>query len=152
VLYNLTKKYTFHVKHENEKGYIMGKWLYRLFGIFFLSIMVYAIYIYISGGYYKRPELPANSFSISFKSGLRAILVDIPDERLDRKYFGVAFKVPFWAEDAWSYCKRPTKQESIEINNSINFGKGSKLEAICKAEVDKNTTITRGAVFSVPRL
>jgi len=130
----------------------MRKWFNRFFLLFVFSIAFYAIYIYIIGGYYKRPELPTNSFSISFKSGLRAILVDIPDERLNRKYFGVVADVPFWAKDTWYYCKQPTKTEKQEIRKTINFGKGSKLEAVCKKTVDENLTIFGGVVFSVPRL
>jgi len=127
--------------------------LKKLFGIIIIMIIGYFGYIYIEGGYYKRPELPKNSFSISFKNGFRAIMVNMTDERLERNYIGVpSLDVPFWAKDAWSYCKRPTKKEKRKILKKINLGVGSRLEAICKIKVDKDTIINRGVVFSVPAL
>ena len=95
--------------------------------------------------------MPDGAFSLSFNSGFRAIMLDIPDEGLDRRYFGVPFEVPFWAESAWSFCVRPDPAQQLEISESVDLGPGSRLEAVCTLEVD-GETINRGAVFSVPRL
>ena len=78
-------------------------------------------------------------------------MVDIPKEILDRRYLGVPFEVPFWAEDAWSFCARPDEAERVMANNSANLGPGSRLEAVCYLEID-GEKIYRGAVFSVPRI
>ncbi len=127
------------------------KWFNRIAGTLLLIGGVSGTYFYFSGGYYSRPELPEGSFSLSFKNGFQGIMVDIPEERLERRYLGVPFEVPFWAEDAWSYCKRPTKQESAKLIAEVDMGPGSRLEAICTIQAD-DATIVRGAVFSVPRL
>ena len=129
----------------------MRKWFKRITAILLLSFGAFAAYVYFAGGYHTRPVLPAGAFSISFKSGLRAILLDIPDERGTRRYFGVAFDVPFWAEDAWSSCSQPTKQEASRVLSEVDLGEGSRLDAVCTIQAD-DTTITRGAVFSAPRL
>ena len=127
------------------------RWFNRIAGLALLSAVVYAGYIYFSGGYHMRPEMPDGAYSLSFKSGLRAIMLDIPDERLDRKYWGVAFEVPFWAESAWSFCVRPDEAQRLAIIKSFDLGPGSRLEAICTLDVD-GEIIDRGAVFSTPRL
>ena len=129
----------------------MRKWFNRIAGVLLLLLGAYAAYLYFAGGYHTRPELPTGAFSASFKSGLRAIMIDLPDERTTRRYLGVPFDVPFWAEDAWSSCSRPTKQETSRILAEVDIGPGSRLEAICKIQAD-DTTIIRGAVISVPRL
>ena len=95
--------------------------------------------------------MPDGAYSISFTSGLRAIMLDIPDERLDREYWGVAFEVPFWAESAWSFCIRPDKAQQVAISKSVDLGAGSRLEAVCTLDID-GEIIDRGAVFSTPRL
>lgn len=78
-------------------------------------------------------------------------MIDLPDERGTRRYLGVPFDTPFWAEDAWASCSRPTKQDASEILEQMDMGPGSRLDAICKIQAD-DTTIIRGVVFSVPRL
>ena len=82
---------------------------------------------------------------------MRAIMLDIPDERLERKYWGVPFEVPFWAESAWSFCVRPDEAQQKAINKSVDLGPGSRLEAVCTLDID-GETIDRGAVFSTPRI
>jgi len=129
----------------------MSKWGKRILAVFVVSIGGYLAYVYIAGGYFTRPEMPPGAYSMSFKSGIRAIMVDLPDRRLDRRYFGVPFDVPFWAEDAWSFCTRPTEQEASMILTEADTGPGSRLDAICRIKVD-DTTIVCGAVFSVPKL
>lgn len=109
-------------------------------------------YDYFARGYHTRPELPVGAFSLSFNNGFRAMLLDIPDERSTRRYFGVASnKVPFWAEDAWSSCRQPTKQEASRVLSEVDLGAGSRLDAVCTIQAD-DATITRGAVLSVPKL
>ncbi|MBT6276667.1 MAG: hypothetical protein HOI95_21335 [Chromatiales bacterium] len=129
----------------------MGKWIGRISGVALVGFAAYGGYVYFAGGYHTRPELPKGAFSFSFKSGFRAIALDIPEERETRRYLGVPFDVPFWAEDAWSMCKRPSTEEAAEVLKQVDMGAGSRLDAICTVEAD-GTTIRRGAVFSVPRL
>jgi hypothetical protein len=128
----------------------MRKWSNRIAGVILISSLAYGAYLYFAGGYHTRPDIPAGAFSASFKNGLRAI-IDRPDERSTRRYLGVPFDVPFWAEDAWAFCSPPTKKEASDILEQIDMGPGSRLDAICKITAD-DTLILRGAVFSVPRL
>jgi hypothetical protein len=131
----------------------MRKWVVRITVILvLLSVGGYEAYHYFARGYHTRPALPDGAFSLSFKNGLRAIILDVPEERATRRYFGVPFDVPFWAEEAWSYCRPPTNKQASEITAEIDFfGAGSRLDAVCTVEAD-NHTMTRGAIFSVPKL
>ena len=72
----------------------------------------YAAYdYYYKRGYLTLPEMPEGAFSRSYKNGLRAIFVDMLDERETRRYFGFPMKVPFYLENSWSWCSPPTKDE-----------------------------------------
>ncbi len=62
----------------------------------------YVAYDSYMAGYHTRPEMPEGAFSLSYKNGLRGILVDVPDERQTRRYLAVPMKVAFYLEDAWS--------------------------------------------------
>ena len=108
----------------------------------------YVAYDYFGGGFHTRPPMPEGAFSLSFKNGLRAILVGVPDERAERKYLGVPVEVPSWYEHAWSFCTAPSADEKAK---SENLGPGSRLEAICRIKADQDE-IVRGAIYSVPKL
>lgn len=105
-------------------------------------------YDYFKGGFHTRPEMPEGAFSLSYKSGLRAIVVGMPDMRPERKYLGIPFKVPSWYEAAWSFCSAPSPDEKAK---SQDLGPGSRLEAICRIKTD-DTEVLMGAIYSVPNL
>lgn len=119
-----------------------------------IGFAVYGGYIYYANGYHTRPALPEGAFSFSFKSGFRAIALDIPEERATRRYFGVPADVPDTAQDAWSWCKRPTAEEKEEVLEEIlkevDLGPGARLDAICTV-TDDGRKIRRGVIFSAPR-
>ena len=106
--------------------------------------------------YYKlgldtRPEMPPGAFSMSFKSGLRAILVGVPNERDTRRYFGFPAEVPFYLEDAWSFCTPPTEEYAAEFLAKRGNNPGERFEAVCRIQVDDDEVV-RGVITSVPKL
>jgi len=111
----------------------------------------FAVYDYYRAGLHTRPEMPDGAFSISYKNGLRAILVDVPNDRETRRYFGYPTDVPFYLEDAWSICKPPTDDELQEFKEVKNDNPGERFEGICRIQVDEDVVI-RGIVTSVPKL
>lgn len=104
-------------------------------------------------GLHARPAMPDGAFSISYRNGLRAILVDVPNEQETRRYFGIPLDVPLYLQDAWSYCRPPTKEEGAEVAVFMQERDmpGERFEAVCKLTVDDDT-VTRGLVTSVPKL
>lgn len=48
----------------------------------------FALWDYLRGGFFSRPAMPEGAFSISYKNGLRAIIVGSPNEQDTRRYFG----------------------------------------------------------------
>jgi len=129
------------------------KWVFRIALIAVVGFIAYATFDYYRAGLHTRPEMPPGAFSISFKSGLRAVLVDVPNERDTRRYFGYPFEIPFYLEDVWSICSPPTEEEQAEADafmQSQNFP-GSRFEVVCRIQVDDETVIS-GVITSVPRL
>jgi hypothetical protein len=110
--------------------------------------VAYAANDVYKAGLLTRPEMPEGAFSVSFKNGLRAIVVGVPDVRPERKYLGMPFEVPSWYEGAWSFCSVPSRDEKTK---SQDLGPGSRLEAICRIKVDQKELL-RGAIYSVPNL
>ncbi|WP_170787748.1 hypothetical protein [Ruegeria lacuscaerulensis] len=113
--------------------------------------MGYIAYDYYRAGFHTRPELPEGAFSISFKSGLRAILVDVPNERASRRYFGYPVEVPFYLEDVWSYCYQPPDSEREQLRQQLGDRPGERIEGVCEIDVDGDMVV-RGVVTSVPKL
>lgn len=113
----------------------------------------WGVYDYRMAGLHTRPDMPPGAFSISYNSGLRAILVDVPDERETRRYFGLPADVPFYIEDAWTFCSPPEGDEIAEAERWLAEADqpGMRVEAICKIDVDGETVI-RGIITTVPRL
>lgn len=131
----------------------MLKWILRGLVICGVAYVGYGTWDYYRGGYFSLPELPKGAFPLSYKNGLRAILVDVPDQREKRRYFGHSLAVPQYLKDAWSTCTPPTKAEAA---NAVKFIAdrnlpGERFEAVCRLQVDKDTVV-RGLVTSVPRL
>lgn len=131
----------------------MWKWTKRAFIVAVIGYGGYGIYDFYRAGLHTRPKMPDGAFSMSYKNGLRAILVDVPDERVARRYFGTPLEVPFYLKDAWSFCYPPTDGE---IKHAAAFIKerawpGERFEAICRIQVESET-VDRGLVTSVPKL
>lgn len=125
----------------------------ELWASFFLVIIAVlasrGAYEYFGAGLHTRPPMPEGAFSISFKSGLRAVVVDVPDVRPERKYLGAPFDVPTWYEDSWSFCAAPTPDELAEAENQ-DLDPGMRLEAMCKIDLGDGEQIVRGALLSIP--
>lgn len=118
-----------------------------------VGLVGWGVYDYRMAGLHTRPDMPPGAFSISYKSGLRAILVDVPDERETRRYLGYPADVPFYIEDAWTFCSPPEGDEVAEAERWLAEGDqpGMRVEAICRIDVDGETVI-RGIITTVPRL
>ncbi|QRM45351.1 hypothetical protein [Rhizobium sp. BG4] len=131
----------------------MGTWIKRIFGAAVLGIIGYGAFDYFQAGYHTRPEMPEGAFSLSYKNGLRAILVGVPNEKETRRYFGHPQDVPFYLKDAWSFCAPPEGEErakAAEFIKSRNMP-GERFEVVCKIKAD-NDVVIRGLITSVPRL
>ena len=131
----------------------MWKLIVRLSLIGVIGFGGYAVYDYYRAGFNKLPEMPPGAFYISYKTGLRAILVDVPDEQETRRYLGYPLEVPFYLEDAWSFCSPPKEEEKDVADwwgNELDEP-GMRLEAICRLEVE-GETVLRGIIATVPKL
>jgi hypothetical protein len=116
--------------------------------------------------------LPDGAYTLSFKSGLRAIVLDaeVSDDSWDdapkfarslsfanpdRNYLGFPLEVQPWFEDAWSLCKAPTEEEVAMLEQMPDDFKrrveNARFESVCRIDVD-GTKIMRGLIFSVPQL
>lgn len=113
----------------------------------------YTAYDFYRAGYHTRPDMPEGAFSLSYKNGLRAILVDVPNEKETRRYFGTPMEVPFYLKDTWSFCAPPSAEENDQAATFIKKRglPGERFEAICKINVD-NEAVVRGVITSVPDL
>ena len=127
--------------------------LKRIVLIVILAFGGYAAYDYYTAGLHTRPEMPEGAFSRSFKNGLRAIFVDMPDERETRRYFGFPSEVPFYLKDSWSWCSPPTKQERALAAPFMakRDWPGQRFDAVCKVTVEGKEVI-RGLIVTVPRV
>lgn len=126
----------------------MWKWV---IGLLVCAGVGYVAYDYYRADLHRRPDMPEGAFSISYKNGLRAILVGVPNERETRRYFGFPADVPFYLEDAWSFCTPPTEMEVKEFESKRNQNPGERLEAICRIDVDGDVVV-RGLITTVPKL
>lgn len=137
----------------------------------YVGVGAYGLY---KGGYFDLPEVPDGAYPISFKSGLRGIVLDaeVSEARYanmpaffrrlsyanpDRRYFGMPYDVSPWFEDAWSTCIAPTEVEREQISASMPDETkrkmvGARLDALCYIEADGGQRIARGLIYSVPDL
>lgn len=131
----------------------MWKWLNRIGLIALLAFGGYVAYDSYMAGYLTRPKMPEGAFSLSYKSGLRGILVNVPEERETRRYIGFPAEVPFYLKDAWSWCYPPTKEDSAPAAQfmAARDWPGQRLDAVCKITVE-GKEIVRGVIVSVPRV
>jgi hypothetical protein len=132
----------------------MWKWIVGLILAGVAGFIGWGVYQDRLAGYHTRPEMPPGAFSISYRSGLRAILVDVPDERETRRYLGYPFDVPFYLEEAWAFCSPPEGPEIDEAERWLESGDdmpGMRVDAVCRLDVDGETVI-RGIIATVPKL
>ncbi|OHV21425.1 hypothetical protein EOS93_23190 [Rhizobium sp. RMa-01] len=131
----------------------MRVWTKRIIGAAVLGIIGYGAYDYYRAGFWTRPEMPDGAFSLSYKNGLRGILVGVPNEKETRRYFGYPREVPFYLKDAWSVCSPPDDTEKTSAAEFIKIRNqpGERFEAICRIKAD-NDVVVRGVITSVPRL
>lgn len=148
----------------------MGKWIIRLVLIGVIGFIGYLGYLSYQKGYFNLPELSESSYSISFRNGFRAIVVDpevthslefappffrrLSAANPDRRYFGIPMDVPSWFEDTWSFCHPPTDEERAEIERGMPDDLkreliGGRLDAVCKIDTD-GENLWRGLIYSVP--
>ena len=134
-------------------GRNIWKWIGRALIGAVVALVGYGTYDYYRAGLHTRPDMPPGAFSISYKSGMRAILVDVPNERESRRYFGYPTEVPFYVEDAWAICSPPEGEEKREAELFLEKSDkpGERFEVVCRIQVDDETVI-RGVITSVPRL
>jgi len=156
-----------------NKGVHMWKWIRRGLLLAVLGFVSFAIYDKYRAGYWSMPQLQDDEYPVSFKTGFRAIVtVAEPHDpthantgqfyrslRLansDRRYFGFPLDVPYWAEDAWSYCTPPTDEENRQFfasrsGEELQNLRGMRFDGICTINAD-GEEIPRGLLFSAPRL
>lgn len=128
----------------------MWKWIVGLIIIGGGGYLGYDSYM---AGHFTRPAMPDGAFSLSFKNGLRGILVDVPNEKATRRYLGVPMEVPFYLTDAWSWCYPPIEEEAPQVSHfmaELNWP-GQRFEAVCKITVE-GTEVMRGLIISVPNV
>ena len=90
-------------------------WAKRTAAAAFIAGGGYLAYDIDRTGHHTRRDMPAGAFSISYKNGLRVFLIDVPNERNTRRYFGMPMKVPFYFQDAWSFCSPPSKEDEAQV-------------------------------------
>lgn len=128
----------------------MFKWIVLTVILAFGGYVAYDSYM---AGYHTRPEVPEGAFSLSYKNGLRGILVNVPDERETRRYLAMPMKVAFYLGDAWSWCSPPTNEESAQAVQLMaeRDWPGQRLDAVCKIPVE-GKEIVRGLIITVPKV
>lgn len=129
------------------------KWIIWIVLLAAGGYIAYGAYDYHMAGYHTRPDMPEGAFSLSYKSGLRGILIDLPNEKATRRYLGVPMEVPFYLEESWSWCHAPTQEEiarAAPIMAERNWP-GHRLEAVCKITVE-GQELVRGLIVTVPRV
>lgn len=123
----------------------------RLIGFLIVGGVAYTGYDYVRAGLFSRPDMPEGAFSISYKDGFRAILVDVPNERDTRTYRGFSLDVPDYLEREWSLCMPPSEEEAAEILATHGDNPGERVEVVCTIDTD-GVFVTRGYITSMPEL
>ncbi len=124
-------------------------------------------------GYFSMPDVPEDGYTISFKNGLRGIVLgaelpndggtnaagpfqQLSDANPNRRYLGIPFTVPSWFETSWSECSPPSEEERIGITSempaeTLQQLRGARFDFVCRFDVD-GETIYRGVIYSVPKI
>ncbi len=130
----------------------MVKKLLAIIAVIVAGYFGYVTYNMYRAGYFDVPELASNDFVLSFKSGFRGVLRDMPDERPARRYLASsASNVPTWFQETWSECRLPVEEERAAFEQRVDLGPGGRLEAICEIDADGDIFV-RGWFASVPNL
>ena len=104
---------------------------------------------YYLGDFHNAPDTGESGFSLSYKSGFKAAMKDIPKDN-NRRYLGYPNpKTPSVYEDSWSICRTPTELESSNFAGRAEKIPGERLEGICEIDADGDVFI-RGWVSSIP--
>lgn len=129
------------------------KWIFRLIALVIVCFVGYGVYDYYMADLHNRPDMPPGAFSISYKNGMRVIIVDVPDQRETRRYFGTSFDVPFYIKDSWSFCYPPIDEERNQAEQFLQQRNwpGERFDAICKVNLDGDEVV-RGIITTVPKL
>jgi hypothetical protein len=153
-------------------------WVSKVISLGLLGWVGYEAFEMHRAGYFDLPDLPDGAYTVSFKNGLRGIVLDadVPDNTRAggpemfrtlssadpaRRYIGIAVDVAPWFEKAWSTCSRPSEEEKGQISAMMTEMPewkeirqdlvGARFDAICYVETDDKMRIPRGFVYSVPR-
>ncbi|MCB1467413.1 MAG: hypothetical protein KDK08_09795 [Rhizobiaceae bacterium] len=126
----------------------MWKWI---LGLLIVMSATYIGYDYYKAGYLTRPPLPDGAFSLSFRNGLRGIMVGLENAEPARRYLGIPAKVPSWYQQSWSTCRALTDDEKEYLEGTVETGPGSRWEAVCEIDADGEVFV-RGWIASVPNV
>ena len=149
----------------------MGRIIRLLVFSVIIGYVGYAAIESYRGGFFAAPDMPEGSYSISFKNGLRGVVLDakvsdpskagypqffrrLASVNPDRRYLGVPADVPSWFEEMWSFCAAPIGEERFHLEDTMSEDMKAKLatarlDAVCKINVD-GKDILRGLLYSVP--
>lgn len=147
-------------------------WFKKALLVAVVGYVGYGGYGYYRGGYFNLPELPDGAYTISFKNGLRAIVLDAEVanpgyadapaffRRLsaadpDRSYLGLPFDVPPWFADDWSTCAAPSEEERTYYEENMPEETkrdmiGARFDAVCYLDVEGGR-LPRGLIYSVKK-
>lgn len=157
--------------HRSRWVALMG-WFSKLLVIGVVGYVGYYTYDLNRGGYFSLPDIPDGAYPISFTSGFRGVVydMDVTEDRYtdlpklfrrltmanpDRRFLGFPYEVPRWFEKTWSTCRAGTKEERDYILSSLPEDMkrdlvGARLDAICLIEIEGESPILRGLIYSVP--
>jgi hypothetical protein len=157
---------------NGKKGTRMG-WITKLIVIGVVGYGSYYAYKANRAGYFELPDLPQGAYILSFKNGMRSIVLDakVAETHLanapaflrllslanpNRQYIGLPFQVAPWFEDLWSTCIEPTEDdrayfEATMPNETQNELIGARFDAVCYLDVDGGERLARGLIYSVPK-
>lgn len=97
-------------------------------------------------------DMPDGAWTFASRSGFRAILIDIPDDRENRAYRAYPnSKTPEWFIKTWATC-RPISDAQLSAILAAPGTKqpGLRWEALCEIEADGDRFV-RGWIASTPR-
>ncbi|MBO6552508.1 MAG: hypothetical protein JJ926_01690 [Roseitalea sp.] len=130
----------------------MLKWIFRAALAAGIGFAGYVGYDYYRGDFINAPDLEDGEFLLSFRSGFKAVMRGIEDERETRRYLGLdAEDVPSWYQEWWSICRTPSAATVSHFERTGGLGPGSRLDGVCEIDADGDVFV-RGYVVTVPKL
>ena len=125
---------------------VIGLWKYALLATVVLGAG-YVVYDAYRHAVFDVPEdLPKDAWTIAVRSGFRAIVIDVPEDRETRRYT----KTPEWYRKTWATCRPFTEGEASYFRENHDRGPGYRWEAVCEIDADGEIFV-RGWIASVPR-